>query len=186
MSTKPEAIAQNNQSKWSQDYKDKLAFLKRHSMRLYLQYINPKLGTLIEIFSDPKQFYDTIKPSNVGLWLLISAVLTGSLVLLMPTFFWKLQPIFFLLIFFLGDTVTRFFIRLKDSFKNLLVAYPGKHLLNQEVKLENPIENSVADIILDGKAWQVQGNDCPVGTRVRVIAINESVLFVKVPMIENE
>jgi membrane protein implicated in regulation of membrane protease activity len=186
MSAKPEAIAQNNQSKWSQDYKDKLAFLKRHSMRVYLQYINPKLGALIEIFANPKQFYDDIKPSNIGLWLLIAAVLTAALVLLMPTIFWKLQPIFFLLIFFLGATVTRFFMRLKDSFKNLLVAYPGKHLLNQEIKVENPIENGTADIILDGKAWQVQGNDCPVGTRVRVIAINESVLFVRIPMRINE
>ena len=182
MSTKPEAVAQNNQSKWSQDYKDKLAFLKRHLMRLYLQYINPKLGALIEIFADPKQFYDDIKPSNVGLWLLIAAIFTAASVLLMPTVFWKLQPIFFLFVFFLGDVVTCFFIRLKDAFKNLLVAYPGKHLLNQEIKLESPIENGIANIILDGEAWQVQGNDCPLGTRVRVIAINESVLFVQVPM----
>ncbi len=180
MSTKPEAIAQNNQSKWSQDYKDKLAFLKRNAMRLYLQYINPKLGALIEIVSNPKQFYDDVKPSNVGLWLIVAAVLTAASVFLMPTFFWKLQPIFFLLVFFLGAPLTRFFMRLKDSFKNILVTYPGKHLLNQEIKIENPIENGIADIVLDGKAWQVKGNDCPVGTRVRVIAINESVLFVKV------
>ena len=186
MSAKPEAVVQNKQSKWSQDYKDKLAVLKRHTMRLYLQYINPKLGELIEIFANPMQFYNEVKPRNVGLWLLIAAVFTAALVLLMPAIFWKLQPIFFLLVFFLGSTVVRFFMRLKDSFKNLLVAYPGKHLLNQEIKVESPIENGMADIILDGKAWRVQGNDCPVGTRVRVIAINESVLFVKVPMRTSE
>lgn len=179
MSAKQQTVTQNNQNKWLQDYKDKLAVLKRHSMRLYLQYVNPKLGSLIETVTHPKHFYDDIKPNNVGLWLMIAAILTALLVLLMPIF-WKLQPVFFVVIFFFGSVVTRFFVRLKDSFKNLLVAYPGKHLLNQKIKIENPIDNGIAEIILDGKAWQVRGDDCPAETRVRVIAINESILFVKV------
>lgn len=183
MSAKQKAVAQNDQNNnRAQDYKDKIAFFKRHAMRLYLQYINPKLGRLIEIITHPVRFYHDVKPDNVGLWLMMAAILTAMLVLFMPAFFWKLQPIFFLFVFFFGSTVVNFFIRLKDSFKNLLVTYPGKHLLHQEIKMENPISEGVADIMLDGKAWQVRGNDCPAGTRVRVIAINESVLFVKVPV----
>lgn len=181
MPANKEAVAQNNQHNEAHDYKDKIAFFKRHAMRLYLHYINPKLGRLIEIFAHPIQFYNAIKPNNVGLWSMIAAIITAISVLLIPTVFWKFQPVFFLLVFFFGSIVTQFFIRLNDNFHNLLVTYPDKHLLNQEIKVENPINNGSTDLLLDGKAWQVRGNDCPAGTRVRVIAINESVLFVKVP-----
>ena len=175
MSAKQGGMMQDNKDQWSQVYKDKVSVIKRKFMRLYLKYLNPKLG---KAFGEPKQFLKEILPRKAGLWLLIAAIVTALLVFWSPDKYWKLQPFIFLLIFFIGPITTDFLLRLKGDFKNLLVAYPGKHLLYQEFKLDTPINKGRGEITLDGEKWNIRGDDCPAGDRVRVIAINESALFV--------
>lgn len=175
MPVKQEGVTKDTKDQWFQVYKDKVSSIKRKLMRLYLKYLNPKLG---KAFDEPKQFLKEILPHRAGLWLLIAATVTALLVFFSPDTYWKLQPLIFLLIFFIAPIVTGSLLNLKGDFKNLLVAYPGKHLLHQEFKLENPINKGRGEITLDGEKWNISGDDCPAGDRVRVIAINESALFV--------
>ena len=157
---------------------DKLSTFRRKVLRLYLQYVNPKLAKATEAAKEPGTFIYKLLPQNIGLWLAIAAAITGLLVLIMPDRFWNWQIVLFLSIFLIGPALFRMLQGVRSTFYNLLVAYPGKHLLNQEIVLENAIVAGSAEVTLHGENWLLKGEDYPVGTRVTVIAIKENVLFV--------
>ncbi len=156
----------------------KVLSMRRKILRLYLQYVNPKLAKIAEVISEPKIFVRKLLPENLGMWLAIAAALTGFFVLTMPEHLWSWQIILFLAIFLLGPMLCRFFQGVRSTFYNLLVAYPGKHLLNQEITLEQAIVDGSAEVTLHGENWELRGDDCQAGTHVCVIAIKENVLFV--------
>lgn len=159
-------------------FQEKVTELKRVLLRLYLQYVNPRLAKVIEAVSDPKAFLSELLPDDTGKWLTIALAVTGLLVLVMPERFWGWQIFIFLGIFLLGFRVVRVLQSMRSTFYNLLVAYPGKHLLQEIIVLEKPITGGSAEVVLHGETWRLSGPDCPAGSRVRVVAIKENVLFV--------
>ena len=152
--------------------------VRRNLLRLFLQYINPKLGKVVEALSEPKDFFERILPDDLNKWLAIAAMITGLLVLMMPERLWAWQLVIFLVIFLVGSVLERLLKNIKSSFYNLLVAYPGKYLLDQEIRLEKPIVDGSSEVTLHGEDWMLMGDDCPAGSRVRVIAIKEKILYV--------
>ena len=178
MSVKQGAMMAEEKGKSLQGVSRWIADFRRNVLRLFLQYVNPKLGKVTEVVSEPKDFMHTILPENVGKWLAIAAIITGLLVLMLPENFWAWQLIIFMMIFLLGPVLERLLKGIKSSFYNLLVAYPGKYLLDQEIKLEQPIVGGSSEVTLDGENWMLMGEDCPAGNSVRVIAIKENSLYV--------
>jgi membrane protein implicated in regulation of membrane protease activity len=53
------------------------------------------------------------------------------------------------------------------------------HLMNRQAVLSEPITHGVGRINIDDSWWKVTGEDMPVGTQVRVIAIHDLVLTVE-------
>lgn len=158
-------------SRWIFDF-------RRNVLRLFLQYVNPRLGKVAEVVSEPKDFIRTILPENIGKWLVISAIITALLVLIMPENFWSWQLVIFMAIFLLGPVLERLLKGIKSGFYNLLVTYPGKYLLDQEIKLDQPIVEGSSEVTLHGENWVLMGEDSPVGNSVRVVAIKENILYV--------
>ena len=158
-------------SRWIFDF-------RRNVLRLFLQYVNPKLGKVAEVVSEPKDFIRTIFPENIVKWLVISAIITALLVLIMPESFWAWQLVILMAIFLLGPVLEGLIKGIKSGFYNLLVAYPGKYLLDQEIKLDQPIVEGSSEVTLHGESWVLMGDDSPAGSSVRVIAIKENILYV--------
>ena len=156
--------------------------LKRKVLRLYLQYVNPKLAKVAEAFSQPKAFFDQLLPVDIGKWLAVAAGVTGFLVWMMPDDFWAWQAVIFLAVFFLGPVAETVLKGIKSTFYNLLVSYPGKHLLDEEIKLDQAIVDGVSEMVVHGEPWKLMGKDCSVGNTVRIIAIKKDILYV-VPVI---
>lgn len=161
-----------------QDIKGNIVTFRRKVLRLYLQYINPKLGKVVEVTNEPGDFFRRLLPVDIAKWIAISAAITGLLVLFKPEAFLYWQIALFLAIFFLGPVLVGFINLLKSKFYNLHVAYPGKHLLDQDFQMEQPIVDGIAEMELHGETWTISGSDCAAGARVRVIAIKDGVLFV--------
>ncbi len=178
MSVKHGVIMQEEKKNALQGIHGKLSEVQRKLLRLYLQYVNPRLAKTVEVCSEPKLFIRKLLPVDSVRWLTIAAAVTGLLVLLSPEAFWHWQIALFLGVFFLGPMVVRMLMGIRATFYNLLVAYPGKHLLHQEILLEQPIVNGMAEVELHGETWKLMGDDCPAGSRVRVVAIKDHVLFV--------
>ncbi|MCK5727242.1 MAG: NfeD family protein [Thiotrichaceae bacterium] len=156
-----------------------ISYYKRLISKRYLQYINPRMGKVLDLLNEPMVTLSKILPNNIPKWLAIAASVTGLLILFWPYDYWSWQIVIFLLVFFFGPSVVRFLSFIKDSFYSLLVAYPGKYLLNEEITLEQAIESGKAEITMQGENWKLRGDDSPSGTKVRVIAIKKDVLFVK-------
>lgn len=160
------------------NFQQQISHYKKIIVRLYLQYVNPKLGKILDFVNEPMVMLRKILPDNVPKWLAIAALITGLLLLIWPQDYWRWQIVIFLLVFLVGSVVVRFLSKAKEGFYNLLVAYPGKHLLNEELVLDKAIEGGKSEMTMHGEHWQIRGDDNPSGTTVRVIAIKDGVLFV--------
>ena len=178
MSVKNGVIMREEKKNALSGLRDKATEVRRKLLRLYLQYVNPKLAKVIDAVSDPKTFIRKVLPQDISKWITIAALTTGLLVLTMPEYFWDWQIVIFMGIFLLGPTARQMLHSIRSTFYNLLVAYPGKYLLQQEIVLDKPIVNGNAEVVLHGETWQLRGDDCPAGSRVKVIAIKENILFV--------
>ena len=160
------------------NFQQQLSYYKKLSSRLYLQHLNPKLGKILDLLNEPMATLKKILPDNVPKWLAIAALTTGLLLLFWPQDYWSWQILIFLFIFLVGPIVMGFLSKTKESFYNLLVAYPGKHLLHEELVLEKAIESGQSEMTMHGEHWKIRGDDSPSGSVVRVIAIKDGVLFV--------
>ena len=123
---------------------------------------------------------ETFIPGAVFLWMGISAIAVGALVLFAPELGWEVQ----LLIFALLSIVTFFLWR---RYQNQHPTPSEQPLLNQRARqyvgrlfsLEQPIVNGEGKIRVDDSIWKVRGVDCPVGALVEVIDVDGVILKVK-------
>ncbi len=54
----------------------------------------------------------------------------------------------------------------------------GVRFIGQSLVLEQPIQNNAGKIYLGNREWQVRGPNLPIGSRVRVMGVDGSVLLV--------
>lgn len=155
---------------------------KRETLRFYFQDVAPVFGRMSGVADKPSQLKNLL-PENKGLWVSIALLLTIIAMLLSPEKYWLLQPIIFFFVFLFGHLVLTFFTKWFFDLRNLLVAYPGKHLLGQSIKLKTPLVNGEAEVQLYGETWKIIGEDCPSGSQVKVVAVDNGDLFV---VLENE
>lgn len=150
---------------------------KRETLRFYFQDVAPVFGRMSDVTDNPSHL-KRLLPENKGLWVSIALLFTIFVMLSAPDKYWFLQPIIFLFVFLLGHLVLTFLTKWFFDLRNLLVAYPGKHLLGQSIKLKTPLVNGEAEVQLYGETWKVVGEDCSSGSLVRVVAVDNGDLFV--------
>lgn len=54
-----------------------------------------------------------------------------------------------------------------------------RHLIGRQATLTEPISNGIGRINVDDSWWKVTGADMPIGTHIKVTAINEMILTVE-------
>lgn len=126
---------------------------------------------------------EILVPGVFLLWIGIAAILTGTLTLqlagLLPLG-WQVQVLVFLALSlvaaWIGNRVTRG--RGDDSDQPLL-NQRGSQLVGRTALLEEPLAEGVGRVRLDDTVWRISGPDLPVGTRVRVIGVENSRLVVE-------
>lgn len=114
-------------------------------------------------------------------WCGLSAALVGILLLIIPSMSWEFQ----LLIFGLGVLASLVFWR--RYLKNQPHVPTDAPFLNRRAQqyvgrvfsLEEPIINGRGKVRVDDTIWRVEGEDMPLGTRVRVVAVDGVVLKVE-------
>ena len=152
----------------------------RKAMGYYFQDVAPAVGKMSEKMSAKSQRrWPSLIPENIGVWLVIAVIVTIVVMVMSPDRYWMIQPVIFLATFFLGHRIFSFFKKLFSKMRNLLVAYPGKHLLGKRIKLSSDIKDGRGDVSLYGDTWPIEGDDCPAGTLVKVVAVEDGSLFVE-------
>lgn len=150
---------------------------KRETLRFYFQDVAPALGKVSSATDNPSHLKKLL-PENKGLWVSIALLMTIFVMLMAPEKYWFLQPIIFLCVFVFGHLILTFLTKWFFDLRNLLVAYPGKHLLGQSIKLKTPLVNGEAEVQLYGETWKIVGEDCASGSLVKVVAVDNGNLFV--------
>ncbi len=118
---------------------------------------------------------EMLSPGFLFLWMAISGFIVGLLVLVFPSMDLQIQ----LLIFSVLSIISVF------AWKRYMTAHPVKTdhpYLNQRTQayvghsyyLVQAIDNGIGRIKIDDTLWEVEGKDCPIGSRVEIISTDGS------------
>lgn len=141
-------------------------------------YLIPLTDKLADIRAEPKPLWKRLFSPQTMLWLGISAGITGLLILISPETFSQWQLLLIPIIAFIGSNVFALFSETFQEAQKDYETYRGQRLLGKSFVLKKPIVNGEASILIENKKWLLQGNDCPEGIRVKIVAVGEGTLHV--------
>lgn len=123
---------------------------------------------------------EILLPSFFALWLAIAAGLTGLILLLFPGLGWEWQILLFAVFSVISIVAWRRYYQ-KHPIKTdePMLNRRGEGYVGRELTLSQPIVDGIGKIRLDDSTWKVQGPDCPAGSKVRIIALNNVVFTVE-------
>jgi len=115
------------------------------------------------------------------LWLAVSAFVTGSLLLVIPVMAFDVQLLLFSLMAIVSVMVWRRYVSAKaQTSDHPLLNRRGAQYVGRTFNLVEAIENGQGKIKVDDTLWKVHGNDCPIGTKVKVVAVNGTVFDIEI------
>jgi hypothetical protein len=123
---------------------------------------------------------EILLPTFFALWMGIAAFVTGLFLFFLPDLSWQYQLLIFALLSIVSILVWRQYYRehpLLSDQPNLNKR--GEQYIGRIITLQTPIVDGVGKIKLDDSTWKIQGNDSPVGKKVRIIALNNVVFTVE-------
>lgn len=122
---------------------------------------------------------EILSPGVFFLWMGVAAGLVGLLVMLQPGLDWEYQILAFAGLCILTVLGYRaYFRRHPIQTDRPLLNRRGAQYVGRLFTLEQPIVNGVGKLRVDDTTWKIIGEDCPVGTRVRVSGVESTVLKV--------
>lgn len=122
----------------------------------------------------------TIGANFLFVWCGISAVLVGVLMLIIPNMTWEFQFLIFGIGIMASLVIWRQYLKKmpKDTDQPGLNRRAERYI-GRIFDLDEAIENGRGKVRVDDTTWRVQGEDLPVGTKVKVIGVDGTVLKVE-------
>lgn len=124
---------------------------------------------------------EVFAPGAIFLWLGISAAAVGSLLYIVPNIDWQYQLLIFSVL-----SITSIVVWKRYQTKNPTptdqpqLNRRGSQYIGRLFTLDVPIVNEVGKLHVDDTSWKIQGEDCPVNTRVRVTGVDGTILLVEI------
>ena len=123
---------------------------------------------------------EIMAPGFFFLWMAISGFVTGALAFLIPAIGMNVQ----ILVFSVLSVVTILAWKLYGKKYPIASDHPllnqrGIQYMGRVFSLYEPIKNGQGKIKVDDSIWKVQGEDCDITTRVKVIAVRGTVFEVE-------
>ena len=113
-------------------------------------------------------------------WCGISAAIVGILMLIIPSMTWEFQFLIF------GIGIMASLVIWRQYLKKIpkTTDQPGlnrraERYIGRTFDLDEAIENGRGKVRVDDTTWRVQGEDLPVGTKVKVVGVDGTVLKVE-------
>ncbi|MES9854022.1 MAG: NfeD family protein [Candidatus Thiodiazotropha sp. L084R] len=123
---------------------------------------------------------EVFSPGAFLLWMGLSAGITGIVLLLFPELGWQFQLLSFALFSVATIVVARTFLRHRPiETDSPHLNRRGEQYIERIFSLQEPIINGEGKIKVDDSTWKIHGEDCPTGTKVKVVGVQGVVLLVK-------
>jgi inner membrane protein len=122
---------------------------------------------------------ELLLPGGYLLWMGISGVITGIVVLLWAIG-WPLQWLIFGVLSLVSIALWVRWTRNRPSPTDRpYLNRRAEQLVGQEAVLEQPIQQGFGRVVLGDTVWRVSGGDLPLGQRVRIVGSDGAVLKVE-------
>lgn len=123
---------------------------------------------------------EVFAPGAFMLWIGIAAGVVGTVLYFVPTMTWEYQFILFSLAA-VGSIVAWRSYRGKHPVisDEPTLNRRGAQYIGRVFTLEAPIVDGIGKIRVDDSTWKIEGTDCPIGTKVKVVRIENTVLRVE-------
>jgi len=126
---------------------------------------------IIEIFA----------PTFFALWLAVAAFMTGLALYLVPEIQWEYQVFLFAILSVASIVVWRHYYNKNPiATDEPLLNRRGEQYVGRIITLHEPIVDGQGKVKVDDSTWKIEGNDCPQGTKVKIISLNNVVFQVEV------
>lgn len=123
---------------------------------------------------------EVFAPGAFMLWLGIAAGVVGVIMAIFPSTGWELQYTLFAVI-----SVSSIL-----AWKKMQQKHPqetdqpalnmrGHQYVNRVFTLDEPVVNGLGKIKVDDSTWKIEGEDCPAGTRVKVVGVDGVILKIE-------
>ena len=126
---------------------------------------------------------EIVVPGIFLLWIGLAAIATGLLSLLLwsaPFWVWQVQWLVFLALALVSAYAgKRIMTARADESDQPLLNRREAQLVGRTATLSEPIKEGYGRIRIDDTMWRVHGPDAPGGARVRVVAVDNSILVVE-------
>lgn len=123
---------------------------------------------------------EVVVPAFFFLWMSVASLITGIIVWIVPDLTMDIQIVIFSVLAVLA--IIAWWLwgkRLKVSSDQPLLNQRGSQYIGRTFNLYEPIENGQGKIKVDDTIWKVQGQDCDIDTKVKVIACRGTVFDVE-------
>lgn len=123
---------------------------------------------------------ELLAPGFFFLWLSVSAFVVGSILLMLPSPSFEVQLLLFSILAVISILVWRRYVSAKSQESDQpLLNQRGAQYIGRIFSVVVAIENGQGKIKVGDSLWMVEGEDCPAGSKVKVIAVKGTVLEVE-------
>ena len=124
---------------------------------------------------------EILAPTFFALWLGIAAFVTGLAVYFMPEMEWEYQVFVFALLSVASIIVWKVYYKNNPlSSDEPLLNRRGEQYLGRIITLQVPIVDGQGKVKVDDSTWKIEGEDCPAGTKVKIVSLNNVVFKVEI------
>lgn len=124
---------------------------------------------------------ELLVPGFFFLWLSVSAFVVGSVLLMIPFTSFEIQLFLFSILAVTSILVWRRYVSAKaQESDHPLLNQRGAQYIGRTFNLISAIENGQGKIKVDDTLWKVHGADCPLGSKVKVVAVKGTIFEVEV------
>jgi len=99
----------------------------------------------------------------------------------MPSLAWEYQIIIFAILSVVSVVLwNQYYVKNPIATDEPLLNRRGEQYIGRTITLKTPIEDGHGKISIDDSTWKVRGPDCLVGTKVKLIALNNVIFDVQI------
>lgn len=114
------------------------------------------------------------------LWIAVSGFFTGCLVFMVPQTSFNVQILVFSIVSLLSVTIWKLYVKIHPlQTDQPLLNKRGAQYIGRVFNLIEPIQNGQGKIKVDDSLWKVNGEDCSIETKVKIVAIRGTVFDVE-------
>jgi len=123
---------------------------------------------------------EVFAPGTFFLWMGISSGVVGFILLLAPELGWQYQFMLFSIFSIVSIASWRLYLRKHPTQTDRpTLNRRGEQYVGRNFTLEHPIINGLGKIHVDDSTWKIRGEDCDVGSRVKITGVDGTILLVE-------